>query len=282
MIGDGIGVDAIRCDFDDPMEGANITIRNGAIRNWANRGFNGDLSASARISGLTVAECERGITAGIASIIEDCTVVLVDEIGISAGVASVIRRCTVIQGADIGIFMITSGVISECVATNSGVGFDLYGAVAIHDSIADFNTTGIRHDGPAGLIKNCIVNNSTETGIQVDNNVRIEGCTIRSCLVDGIEAETSNHIVNNLIADMQTQGAIGICANGESNHISGNHIVDCSNAMNLNASRNFAVQNTISGMGGVISANANNFVGPFLTATQLNMGQTNPHANFFH
>lgn len=185
---------------DETRQIRNVTIVNGSISSWPYGGVVMEWVQSGRIADVAAdnnggkgvhmrgaIRAERvhtrghtwaGIQVDTGSTLESCTA-FANNYGFYAEGASTLRGCTASYN-QFG-FSINGGVAQECSAHNNyTVGFEVDGA-ALRDCVAFANATGVLA-GYRTIVENCSVDNSSVTGIRVEGpDGLIRGNRVSNC-----------------------------------------------------------------------------------------------------
>ena len=171
----------------------NMAIRNGTVRNWAQRGI--DLSLVNcnyhLLSDLRVlANSHGGIQGTLAMNITNCTVSSNGDFGIQVQDLAVITGCTVqSNGGGFGISTGTGSVVTHCAARFNTGGISVASGSTVTNSTAVSNFGKGIVGGDGCTISDCAASSNSNDGFSAG-----KGCTVRHCSAytntaggDGIE-----------------------------------------------------------------------------------------------
>lgn len=239
----------------------NITIRNGNIESWGDHGVDTFGAENTRLDSLSV------VSNG--------------DYGLFLGPRTIVTNCQASNNGVSGIYSTGPCRITNCTASENGnFGIEAYNAAVISHCVADSNVSGI--SCTFGTVSDCAARGSTGgDGFVVEHSV-ISNCTASNNAANGIVANASN-IVENNICSVHANGA-GIFVpnfNGAQNLIQGNNCSQNDVGIDVEGTDNVIARN-MSGANvgvGVPSANydivAGNDVGTIGTAA----GAVNPWSN---
>lgn len=268
----------------------NVSIVNGTIRNWPNRGINSGNDSGSTFARLTLMNNgSDGIWTGASAIVQNCIVVANGVFGIGAGDNSVVENC-VARTNGYGIAVNLGGVIRNCSSmANANYGFYAYSGSVVESCSARGNGgTGIfAYDGCN--VRACSAIQNGAQGINVYNGFTagastVSGCSVSANLGDGIYLNASGcNISDNTSSYNGPNGATniaGIHIDGSQNRIEGNNLSGNHNRGLLVGSagnfiiRNSAMQNSVN-----YDLTGTQTLGPIVTATGV-ITTNNPWANF--
>lgn len=279
-----------------------ITVLNGSIRNWADKGVDYGLNAidstirDIRVGGngghgLRVADGGRiiGCTAydnagdglvalGSGCTITDCTAHNNGGSGVSEAVASTITNVTVYANHLDGMFVRSFCTVTACTARFNGVdGISVGQGSLVTACVASNNGfNGIIAISDGGTISNCTANSNARDGVLVDVNCAVTG---NLCVLNGSASGSG----------LRTGG---IHATGSGNRIEGNNCVSNDRGIDIEAAGNVIVRNTCRGNNQNWVIVANNIFGPIVDRTSpgspavsgssaaSTLATTDPNANF--
>jgi parallel beta-helix repeat protein len=229
---------------------ANLTIRNGVIRNMGNTGIliNGGSNAIVA-SGLVVSNClGAGMILSDYATIEGCTSVANAGVGIQAGLGSVIRSCTAAENGASGLSVSTGSLVESCSA---------------HSNVANGIVAAI-----GSTVRACGAYSNDSSGISVSSNCTVESCTAAFNAANGIIATTANTIRNNTCNDNgDAASGAGVRVSG-GNRVEGNHCVSNFRGVYASGTGNLIVRNTCGGnTGDNYFLVASNRYGPIIDLT---------------
>jgi parallel beta-helix repeat protein len=255
----------------------NIAIRNGVVRDWSGDGI--DL-----FTGASNCQVERLRVSGNAGH------------GVTAGMGSVVRDCTAFGNGSQGIRVNSGSSVQGCTArSNGGFGFRLIDNCLLQSSVASSNISSGVFTGNQCMIKDCVAGLNAGSGIVTGADCAIQSCTATAngptpiALSAGIQAGTRNRIsdctatdnlyygiwVNDhcLVSDnsVQLNLVAGIFAASTRNQIDNNKLAFNTIAIRVTGTSNTVHRNTASesssGNYSIVGGNDSGPIGTAATAT---------------
>jgi hypothetical protein len=296
--GAGAGNTGIQTPLFLPQH-VNITIRNGAIRNWLVNGVDLSFAKNMRLEKILVSNNgANGLLAGENAVIRECSaltnaVTTSGAAGIVAGAGSMIAECTAdSNGIGIsncfGIIGGTANTIAHCSATqnNSPNGGGI--SSGFHSTVVDCSAALNNATNAVGILvltgssaSRCTANlniGTGGTGIVASQYAHIVECNASSNGGDGIRATNDCAIIQCLCAN--NSGA-GIHTTGVANRIDGNDLSDnLGNGVKVDGVASLVVRNSArgSGVNNYVIAASNNDAERMAGSTGFT--STDPWANF--
>jgi len=211
---------------------ANITIRNGSVRDWGDEGVDLESSINSAVIDVRASgNAGNGISTGRGSTTTGCSAYANGGNGIYTSSGSTISNCNARSNTANGIVGESGSTITGCSAyINTGSGISTGSDSTITGCTASFNTgsgivagegstiTGctVSNNTDNGIstsfgctISNCTANNNTGNGISANNGSTISNCTARSNTLDGISAGIGSTI-SNCTARLNTRDGIRV------------------------------------------------------------------------
>ncbi len=167
----------------------NITVLNGAVRNWGDCGVDlGALSRGCRVEGvLASGNTGTGLSTSISSTVTNCTSVFNGLRGIRASNGSTISNCSVESNAGSGIEVNHGCTISGCTSYFNSLRGILVGTnCTVVDCSAYQNTGHGLELGESGSATRCTTSNNGGRGISVGDACTVTDCAANSNATDGI------------------------------------------------------------------------------------------------
>lgn len=267
-----------------------ITIKNGQICNWEERGISATSGLRTSVDNLTINNNgQNGADVGDNSLVTNCLVQDNGLVGVNFNFASgVVSQC-IIEGNLVNGIQISGGIVTNCIVRENG-GYGIFaGSGTIIESCVVSGTKNLGSAGIGSSAGNFIVRNSTivngeNTGISCSSAI-IDSCIVSGNQGTGIAVGSQSVITNNRV---RGNGSHGINITGSRNRVEGNHIsdhvavgavglrLDPDSASNLLV-RNSSVNNTQNiNLGGGIN---DNFFGP-TTSFNADADFAHPWTNF--
>jgi hypothetical protein len=277
---------------------SNLTIRNGSVRRWGDRGVEVNATgASVLIEKITATNnVDTGISSGGGATISHCVSNNNGGSGISTG-ASLITACSAMDNAGNGISVGQGGMITNCNSfSNDGYGiFTGFGALVEQCAIDNNGLSGINSSN-GSRISNCSLIANGEHGIFAYNSIAIENCTSVSNTLDGIRVGGGCVVRNNTTRGNGTGTTLssGIRATGSVNRIEGNHSGANDYGIYVESTGNIIVRNTCANNTTSWIISSDNFYGTIVDRSGSStspvagssapdaLGSTNATANFTH
>ncbi|MFT3684909.1 MAG: right-handed parallel beta-helix repeat-containing protein [Phycisphaerales bacterium] len=265
----------------------NITVRNGAVRNFAGNGIDLSATPSTRVEDMTVSGCAQfGIVTGDNALVSNCsstsnasgtvggggTQSSFD--GISVGVGSIVRSCAVRFAGRFGIYHNGYGLVTDCFVSDA----------ARTPSIGIFVNERT-------VVRGCQVSVCT-TGIRANFISRVESCHVNNCTQFGILCDSGGvtKIIDNDVASVGTaagHAAIRIGTGVSGCTVEGNRLEFNFRHIEVLNAANMIVRNTMAftGAGGPLNIVGGNSFGPLVVVGGVGniagtAGSDHPQANF--
>lgn len=263
LVGPGIG--SQQSGVHVPLVGAttstNITVRNGALRNWT-YGVNGEYADNARLERLSTAGNSDGLRLSRGGLITDC-VSDGDADGIETSGHTQVSRCVIRNSTANGIVVNTDqSLVTDCLVINPG-------------------NTGIVCGG-AGIVSRCAVESATFYGIQLTSfGGQVSDCTSYGNGFHGIVVGTGATVVGNtcrLNGGAVADGS-GVYVQGADCRIEANNLLSNDRGITTLVAGSLAIRNSTSGNATAYSFAAGTVAGPTVTSATI-LTSTNPHANY--
>ena len=208
-----IGVSGSLHGITVPAARTNVTIRNGTVRNWGQKGVDAALVSNGTLESLSAS---NNGTAGLA-----------------AGLNCRVSACVALNNTGEGITFLGGCTIKGCSVQGNYAGLsttDLGGGSDITGCTAFANTTVGISAFFGNTVSGCTTRYNGNAGIGVSSNCTVSGCTSSRNTSNGITAFSRNLIVNNSVSENGQNGVNGDginCYGGEnridSNHATGNN-----------------------------------------------------------
>ena len=194
----GIAVSGVR---------ANLTIKNGTVRNWGGDGVDAVGSVNGQFDRLQLSNNGgNGISIGDRALATDCTARQNSGHGIFGGIINTVSRCLAALNTGVGISVSETALIEKCnLSNNTGGGIAVSNFSIIRDNLCDFHTAaaGIHVTGTDNRIEgNNVTRNARGIDIGAAGNLIIKNSASGST---GTGAPSANYDFN---AFIQTNGAI--------------------------------------------------------------------------
>lgn len=276
----------------------NLTIRNGAVRRWGDRGIEvGPYGGATLIEKITATDnVDTGISANSGSTVSHCVSNNNGGSGISVG-AGLVTSCSAMSNTGNGISVGQGGMVVNCNSfLNEGYGvFTGFGALVEQCTIDNNGLSGINSSN-GSRISNCSLISNGEHGIFAYNSIAIENCTAVSNTLDGIHVGGGCTVRNNTTRG-NGQGdtpSAGIRATGSVNRIEGNHSGANDFGIYVQSTGNIIVRNTCANNTTAWVITSDNFYGTIIDRSSEStspvagssaadaLGTTNANANFTH
>ncbi|MBN1477363.1 right-handed parallel beta-helix repeat-containing protein [Candidatus Sumerlaeota bacterium] len=251
-----------------------IVIRNGTLRGWGGAGISMWAARGCLVENVRVEDVwYEGITAGLHSIVRDCSVRRAPSYGIGVDDGSTVIGCTA-DGCLTGITADSGSTVRDCTVMNStSSGYSIGGGCTVIGCTARSNTGdgfGLYTDT---LIVDCV---ATDNGSAVGTARGISanpGCVIRACVASSNEGDgifvTSRCSVIGSICDYNRNvagDAAGIHAPffATDCHIEDNRVSNNDIGFHIQDVDNLIIANRLTGNTASQSIVAGNAVGPWV------------------
>jgi parallel beta-helix repeat protein len=258
---------------------ANVTIRNGTIRNWGAHGINGAGNSKVRAENLRVfGNSGNGILVDVNGEVLNC----VAESNVGAGIKG-LDNCLVKDSQAIsttgtnapGISFGAGAVVTGCVASgNSGNGITVGNVCKIENCTVLSNTGDGVHGGVVVEVSGCVAA-SNANGINLGDHALVSDCHTNGNTAGGVLVADFS-IVRGCTADFNgSGGAPGINVIGSGNRIEANNVTRNSEGIRVSGSGNLVIRNSARGNTiNYINASGND-VGPIGSAATSTSSWTN-------
>jgi parallel beta-helix repeat protein len=187
----GFALQGVAGSIDGIRPGATVTgfaIFNGHISDWGGYGVNPTSGSpnffnmfAMRIENVTVTSCQRGISTGRSSVLNNCSVRSCTFEGLVAGPGSVVHACVATGNGGDGFVSTEGCTIENCSAQgNTGVGINVSGQgdTLVTACNSTRNDGGGINMGQQNVVTNSQVAQNGTYGVQIEPNSVIEGCQI--------------------------------------------------------------------------------------------------------
>ncbi len=201
----------------------NITIRNGAIRGWA-EGYG--IIGFTNISRFD----ELRVTDNFAGGIE----VFTDN--------ALITRCVVAQSGESGLVGGAGAVVSECIVDDAHTGITVGDAAVVAQCSVRHCDQGVYVH--SGVVVDSAIRNMEDHGIVAQSAVHVAGCVITDCAQQGIRLTRGANVVGNVLQNNSVGIYVRPTAGPEPNRIDGNNLLGNGVGIDVNALGNFIVGNS--------------------------------------
>jgi parallel beta-helix repeat protein len=272
----------------------NIVIRNGTLRGWGGSGISLWSARGCLIENIRVEDvwCE-GITAGMHSIVRDCSVRRAPSYGIGVDDGSTVIGCTA-DGCLTGITADSGSTVRDCIVMNStSGGYSIGGGCVVIGCTARSNYADGFNLYTDTLIVDCVATDNgpgamTARGISANPGAVIRNCVASSNDGDGIFVTGRCSVIGNICDyNMNTTGdAAGINSGffSSDNRIEGNQVSNNDIGIRIQDVGNLIIANRLTGNTASQSIVAGNAIGPWVSvAGQADistvMGAEHPWAN---
>lgn len=273
LIGVGGSLNGITTDG----QRAQITIRNGIVRNWGAHGIG--------LAEVTIGD-------GDGSLIEGVTASSNGDRGIFVGEGCVVRACVARLNAGNGIHTYTNAAIESCAAHENGFHGIVGGSGSAVTNCTAKDNTGIGIIVSAGIVSACAAYSNSSSGISASGTV--SNCLSNFNGIHGISMSGAGLAFGNTCQGngTDTTAGAGIAATSQRVRIEGNNCVSNDIGIDVNTTRCVIVRNTCSNNTTNWSIDANNIYGPIVdrsavTTPSVNgnfasdaTGSTHAQANF--
>lgn len=210
---------------------ANITVRNGTVRDWSNNGVDLSTVTGVLVTDLMVTGNNGiGISVGDASLVSSCISRQNTNDNIRAGSHCVVTKCSALSSMTGSGISMTGGfsVISQCTVNNNNQnGIHAYQRCRVSDCVACFNSQSGIHLTIVGTVEHCVCDNNAICGILNDNGG----------LSDILNNNCSENGAGNSGAGIRVSNAGG-------NRIEGNNVVQNFRGIDVLSTRNIIGHNT--------------------------------------
>jgi hypothetical protein len=145
----------------------NITICNGAVKNWGNNGIYGFGVSDAHFHHLqVVANTQSGIYCFFSHrvLVNDCNAGANGGAGIAVDDGSLIRNCIADSNGNLGIYAGSSTILGCTVTKNGAEGIQAFSGSTVKDCVVAFNARSGINAGGEGTIVGNIVNANNPSG----------------------------------------------------------------------------------------------------------------------
>jgi parallel beta-helix repeat protein len=241
---------------------ANITVRNGTVRDWNEDGIDLSDVTGARIVNILAANC--------------------GDTGIHVGERAVVTGCVGEENGEFGIWAFTGSVVTECAtANNATAGFNIGGASIATHCTAFSNGNGFQI-GEGCTVTECSARSNAGHGIiSSANGSTIRGCTLRGNTGDGIRVNAGALILENNCSFNGSGGdGAGINALSTGCRIEGNSVVSNDRGIEVgDFGGSYIIRNTAQGNTTNYDIGSGNATGVIVTATEA-ITAIAPWANF--
>lgn len=271
--------------------GADITVRNGTLRDCANGGIVLSGVVRPRVEQVTVSGCagSDGFDLGEQAIVVDCTS-RGNFNGFTCRGSTSIRGCTAEANSQLGFGFLGSGIaIDGCVAKNNlwtgflggegaftnctakgngFMGFDTLSNTILTNCVAIGNAEHGIDTGDTCVVRDSVAQGNGGAGIVLSFGGSATGCTARANGGHGIEAASECTVTDNNCSrnGAQTTSGAGIHLIGSGTRVENNQLVANDFGIKADDTDNFIVRNTARGnTSGNFSVIANNEFAPVIT-----------------
>ena len=236
---------------------ANITVRNGTVRDWNNNGV--DLST---VTGVIVTDVTAnnnngiGISTGDQSVLTGCIARTNNGDNFRVGSHCVVTKCTAASSAAGSGISVTGGfsVISQCTADNNNQnGIHAYQRCRVSDCVACFNSQSGIHLTIVGCVEHCLCDGNANCGILNDTGG----------LSDILNNNCSENGASNSGAGIRVSSSGG-------NRIEGNNVVQNFRGIDVLSTRNIIGHNTaVANVNADYNFIAGNSTGPIVNVASV-------------
>jgi hypothetical protein len=245
----------------------NVTIRNGAVRNWGDNGVRAPLAVNSRFERLLVSgNVDLGLWLGDSCVVSDCTV-SGNGSGIQTGHRCLVRDSTVTGPPGAGISTGTDSLVVRCVVARSE-----YEGILVGDRSTVTDCTVYQNAGEGiKAFESCVISGCTvranALGISAGSECTIRGCTVTTNQDDGIRVSADCLVAENHCYGNSNGGiAAGIRATGRENVIDSNNLAANDLGLRVTGLENLIIRNTASGNSTNYVIAATNKVGVIVAA----------------
>ena len=287
-----IGVPGSLHGVTETTDPNNVTITNGAVRNWGDRGIDFIGTSGLTLTGLTLAEnAGYGCFTSSSATIIGCEARDNGVFGINTGSFCVVRDCVASGNGANGIATGLSCTVDRCTSVSNGQqGIQ----VSVNSTITNCNTS---YNDLNGLVTSvgCVVTNHTAQeniiyGISAGAGTIVENCTVIRNDSGGIRTSDGCVIRNNSCYDHAGPGIDMLF--GDSVRVEGNHCFNNDVGIHCNPTGCFFARNTCAGnttnydiaAGNVCLVVSATTTGAAILGDSggVSPGSTDPNANYAH
>ena len=227
---------------------SNVTIRNGVVRSWGDRGLNLENVTNARIEKMTASGCgDQGARTGTNAVVSDSSFVG-NTTGLVVGTGSAVTHSIANDNTGTGFTIGSGGTITACsAAQNGGTGISGSSGVAVSQCSA-YNNIGVGIAVNFGTsVLHCGVYSNESDGITASLACVIKDNSVYGNTGDNIEVSTDCLVMNNTCtsAGFNAGDGAGIHVTGSRNRIDGNNVTLSDRGLDVDQPNNVILNNTV-------------------------------------